>query len=90
MRGRSAGVLLNVKDEKPTRATMDCFVDAWLNTFSVFTPGISSSILPSSIAALTRAISFHVSRARFFLEEEGLFDACEASVNLSASCSNRR
>lgn len=72
-----------------TRAIIDCFVDALLNTFSSFTPLISSSIRPSSRAAFTRANSFLLSRARFFFEDVGSLVAAAASVVLFASCSNR-
>lgn len=72
-----------------TRAIIDCFVDALLNTFSSLTPLMSSSIRPSSNAALTRANNFRLSRARFFFDDVGSLTAWDASVSRSASCCNR-
>ena len=71
MRGKYQGQRI----EALTRAIMDCLVDASLNTFSSFTPLMSSSILPSSNAAFTRSNSFLLSRARFFFDDEGSLDA---------------
>lgn len=71
-----------------TRAIMDCFVEAVLKIFSNLTPLMSSSNRPSSIAALTLASSFRLSRARLFFEDDGSCAPCVASVYLSASCSS--
>ena len=82
---------LSVPTARPihTLAIIACFVEPELVTFSIFTPFRSSSIRPSVNAVFTRVANFLASRARFRLDDEGSDPALVASVNLSASCSNR-
>ena len=65
---------------------MACFVEYWLKTFSSRTSLMSSSILPSSIAALTRASIFFTSFKRRFLEADGFASGWAASVKANTSC----